>query len=182
MVQQGKKIVRSVNQFAALQEEGAQLQDENESSLLVGEITLNREKVQNESMVGHNSQTIHTVVPGLNGKSTCVSFAYVRPNQRAKDVFGEDRRAYSSSFKDPWIMLGDFNDITGYSDQLWGTAKIASSTVDRFMESMNDYGLIDLSTSEPSFSWSLKLGDRVIIRRKLDRVLWNMEAQLLFSE
>lgn len=41
--------MRSVNQFAALQEEGAQLLDENESSLPVGEIPLNREEVQNES-------------------------------------------------------------------------------------------------------------------------------------
>ncbi|XP_019160646.1 PREDICTED: uncharacterized protein LOC109157174 [Ipomoea nil] len=41
---------------------------------------------------------------------------------------------------------------------------------------------MDLDSSGPRFSWHRKLGDRITLRRKLDRVLWNMEAQLLFPE
>ncbi|XP_019179618.1 PREDICTED: uncharacterized protein LOC109174845 [Ipomoea nil] len=140
----------------------------------------NKERVP-LSVVGHNSQTIHALVNRWDGKRIRFSFAYVRPNLRAKEVFWNECRSYSSSFQDPWIMLGDFNDITGHSDQ-WGSGDIVSSAVDRFLEASNDCGLMDLGTAGLRFSWYRKVGDRITLRRKLDRVFWNMDAQLLFPE
>ncbi|XP_019157963.1 PREDICTED: uncharacterized protein LOC109154684 [Ipomoea nil] len=133
------------------------------------------------TVVGHNSQSIHTLIPRHDGKNFRISFAYVRPTRRAKDLFWQGCKEYSNSFKDPWVMLGDFNDISGQADQ-WGVGEIVASSVDRFLEAVNDCGLMDLGTSRSRFSWYRKVGERVTLRRKLDRVLWNMEAQLFFPK
>ncbi|XP_019186423.1 PREDICTED: uncharacterized protein LOC109181124 [Ipomoea nil] len=132
-------------------------------------------------VVEHNSQTIHTLIPQRDGKNIRISFAYVRPNRRAKEIFWQGCKDYSTSFQDPWVVLGDFNDISGQADQ-WGTGEIVVSSVDKFLDAMNDCGLMDLGTSGSRFSWYRKVGERVTLRRKLDRVLWNMEAQLSFPE
>ncbi|XP_019184835.1 PREDICTED: uncharacterized protein LOC109179810 [Ipomoea nil] len=132
-------------------------------------------------VVEHNSHTIHTLIPRRDGKNIRISFAYVRPNCRAKEIFWRGCRDYSTSFQDPWIVLGDFNDISGQSDK-WGTGEIVVSSVDKFLDAMNDCGLMDLGTSGSRFSWYMKVGERVTLRRKLNWVLWNMEAQLSFPE
>lgn len=41
---------------------------------------------------------------------------------------------------------------------------------------------MDPRASGPFFTWCRRLGNRVVQRRRLDRVLWNMESQINFPE
>lgn len=132
-------------------------------------------------IVGHASQVIHGIAKGLGGKVTRISFAYVRPNPRAKDIFWSDCRAYANQMEDPWIIIGDFNDIASDDDQ-WGSERINCNVIDKFVENFNNCGLMDLESSGPRYSWVRQVGNRTVQRRKLDRVLWNMRAQLDFLE
>nr|GMC80045.1 LINE-type retrotransposon LIb DNA [Ipomoea batatas] len=126
------------------------------------------------TIVGSNSQAIHTMVPDCFGVPTRFSFSYVRLNRRAKEILWSSCKDYACSFQDPWVMIGDFNDITGPTDQ-WGNGEVIPSAVDKFLESMNDCGLMDLSTAGMRFSWFRKIGDRVQLRRKLDKA-WNSQV------
>lgn len=65
----------------------------------------------NFSIINHNSQAIHCMVHGGGISVIRVSFVYVRPNMRAKDIFWEDCKSIAAAICCPWIMLGDFNDI-----------------------------------------------------------------------
>lgn len=78
-------------------------------------------------------------------------------------------------------MLGDFNDIGNASEQ-WGSESVNSGNIVRFVHAFNSCNLMDLPIAGPRFSWLRKVGDVTVMRRKLDRVLWNVEAQMYFSE
>lgn len=59
----------------------------------------------------HTSQVIHGTVKDWGSRVTRVSFAYVRPNPMAKEMFWKDCLNYANSGTGPWILLGDFNDM-----------------------------------------------------------------------
>lgn len=92
------------------------------------------------SVVHSNSQTIHCVVNMLGNTSTRVSFAYVRPNRRAKDIFWDGCKEYANAVNGHWVIMGDFNDIGSVVEQ-WGSTYINFGNINRFVERYNDCGL-----------------------------------------
>ncbi|XP_031120628.1 uncharacterized protein LOC116023758 [Ipomoea triloba] len=52
----------------------------------------------------------------------------------------------------------------------------------RFSEAFGDCNLLDPGASGPKFTWHILVGNRVIQMRRLDRLFWNIEAQLAFPE
>lgn len=134
----------------------------------------------NLQMVLTSSQAIHTVV-SEGGKDFHVSFAYVRPNNAAKERFWEDNKVFSGTLNSPWILMGDLNDI-GAVDEQWGSDGVNMHCLNKFRTAYNNCGLLDLDSAGPTFTWCRTMGGRTIARRRLDRVLWNMEAQLNLPE
>lgn len=63
-----------------------------------------------------------------------------------------------------------------------GQCRRQFSNINRFVTAYNDCGLMEVSMLGPRFTWIRKVGGIAQLRRKLDRALWNMEAQLLFPE
>lgn len=88
-------------------------------------------------------------------------------------MFWEDCKSFAASFSSLWIMLGDFNDIGDPAEQ-WGSADVNMNNINRFVETYNGCGLFDLTTVGPMFSWVRQVGGLITLRRKLDRVLWNI--------
>lgn len=56
------------------------------------------------------------------------------------------------------------------------------SNINRFVEAYNECGSFNLNTVGPKFSWVRHVGVLTSLWRKLDWVLWNMDAQMLFLE
>ncbi|XP_019167697.1 PREDICTED: uncharacterized protein LOC109163410 [Ipomoea nil] len=139
-----------------------------------------RSSIFNFAVIRNTSQAIHGLVSGPHS-NVRVSFAYVRPNRMAKERFWNDCLSYSSEFNAPWIMMGDFNDIADNQEQ-WGSSSVNPSRCLNFVESFSACGLLDMGTSGVSYSWFRQEGGRTVQRRKLDRALWNLEAQNLFPE
>nr|AIK35195.1 LINE-type retrotransposon LIb DNA [Ipomoea batatas] len=131
-------------------------------------------------IIDHNSQAIHTKV-NRQPESCFVTFAYVRPNFLAKCRFWEYCKTLSSNTQGPWIVLGDFNDIAS-SEEQWGSTSINPNLLQRFTEAYGVCNLLDPGLSGSKFTWYRFVGNRVVQMRKLDRVFWNMEAQLTFPE
>lgn len=52
----------------------------------------------------------------------------------------------------PWIVLGDFNDITHHSEK-FGGKQTPYYKLQGFMDMINCYGLIDLAHQGNGFSW-----------------------------
>ncbi|XP_031111750.1 uncharacterized protein LOC116015713 [Ipomoea triloba] len=110
-----------------------------------------------------------------------ITFAYVRPNMLAKCRFWENCRTFASSIQGPWIVLGDLNDIAT-SEEQWGSSSINNNLLEKFVESYSACGFLDMGASGPKFTWYRFAGNRVTQMRRLDRVLWNINAQIEFLE
>ncbi|XP_031127486.1 uncharacterized protein LOC116029577 [Ipomoea triloba] len=132
------------------------------------------------SVVSNLSQAIHTRIK--NGSQEILfTFAYVRPNPFAKAHFWEYCKGIGSNLNVPWIVMGDLNDIAKVEEQ-WGSDSVNNTNLERFVDAYGSCGLIDPGYSGQKFTWSRMVGNRVTQMRRLDRVLWNVEAQLAFPK
>ncbi|XP_019181390.1 PREDICTED: uncharacterized protein LOC109176414 [Ipomoea nil] len=132
-------------------------------------------------VVRSNSQVIHCNVKGTGVSHLHLSFAYVRPNPQAKELFWNECKSFGSAIVGPWIMLGDFKDIASPNDH-WGNDHVNMNNVTRFCKAYEDCGLMEVSSTGPKFTWLRQIGGRTVTRRKLDRAFWNLEAQNAFPE
>ncbi|XP_031120933.1 uncharacterized protein LOC116024172 [Ipomoea triloba] len=131
-------------------------------------------------VIGHNSQAIHTKVDRWPG--VCFfTFAYVRPNLQAKCRFWDYCKSLANTTQAPWCVLGDFNDIAS-SEEQWGSDSANPNQIQRFIDAFGDCNLIDRGAAGSNFTWYRYVGNQVTQMRRLDRVLWNMNAQLAFPE
>lgn len=64
----------------------------------------------NLQVVSHSSQVIHNIVSKV-GSTLRITFAYVWPSPAAKERLWHDIKTYADNIYDPWILLGDLNDI-----------------------------------------------------------------------
>ncbi|XP_019150780.1 PREDICTED: uncharacterized protein LOC109147628 [Ipomoea nil] len=132
------------------------------------------------TILSSSSQSIHTKV--LNGtEEVFITFDYVRPNLLAKCRFWEECKILSNNIQNPWIVLGDLNDIAAVEEQ-WGSDTIKLSGLQRFVDAYSNCSLLDPGHSGPKFTWQRFIGNRVVLMRRLDRVLWNVKAQQAFPE
>nr|BAE79385.1 unnamed protein product [Ipomoea batatas] len=134
----------------------------------------------NLSVISHNSQAIHTLASHRLG-NCFITFAYIRPNTFAKCRFWEYCKQLANSIQSPWMVVGDLNDIAT-SDEQWGSSSLNYTSLQNFVDAYSDCGLLDPGSSGPNFTWCRFIGNRVVQRRRLDRVLWNVSAQLTFPE
>lgn len=83
---------------------------------------------------------------------------------------------------EPWLLLGDFNEILLEEEKLGGTPfnPISASL---FLDMMNKCQLMDLGSTCPKFTWrgALLQGHKRIFE-KLDRGLVNVDWQIAFFE
>ncbi|XP_031127599.1 uncharacterized protein LOC116029695 [Ipomoea triloba] len=135
----------------------------------------------NLEVIDSNSQTIHCKVFEGGTTHLHVSFAYVRPNPRANELFWIECKTFSDALSGPWVMMGDFSDIASLNDH-WGSEQINMSNLDRFCSAYSDCGLMEVSSTGPNFTWLRQIGGRTVTRKKLDHVFWNLEAQEAFPE
>ncbi|XP_019176193.1 PREDICTED: uncharacterized protein LOC109171598 [Ipomoea nil] len=99
----------------------------------------------------------------------------------AKCRFWEDCKSFGNSIQSPWIVMGDFNDIAS-TDEQWRSISINNNCLQKFVDSFSLCGMLDPGYSDPNYTWCRFAGNRVVQLRRLDRMLWNIEAQLAFLE
>ncbi|OMO53937.1 reverse transcriptase [Corchorus capsularis] len=124
-----------------------------------------------------STQIIHTSIL-YKGVQHMVSFAYVRPQTQFKDIFWRDLKDFSASISSSWIVLGDFNDFAALEER-WDGKDDVSFLINRvlkFRNRWNDCNLLDAGSSGSKFTWRRRVGGRVVLQEKLDRVLWNLAA------
>lgn len=134
----------------------------------------------NLDIISHSSQAIHTKW-SLGPNDCFITFSYVKPNPLAKSRLWEECKAFGNSVHCPWLVLGDFNDISSTHEQ-WGSVSTNIRNIQRFVDAFGNCGLMNPGAAGPSFTWHRTAGNRVIQMRRLDKVLWNMNAQLAFPE
>ncbi|XP_072077874.1 uncharacterized protein [Arachis hypogaea] len=82
--------------------------------------------------------------------------------------------------QDPWVVVGDFNDILSVHEVKGGNYYSTRSSV--FASTLDSCGLFYLTTSGRRFTWFRKIQGNREIAKRLDRACCTTEWRLLFPE
>ncbi|KAK2646419.1 hypothetical protein Ddye_021614 [Dipteronia dyeriana] len=87
--------------------------------------------------------------------------------------------AIRSCFKGPWVLMGDFNEITGSDENRGGRIGFSrTGSVDW----INENKLVDLGFIGQKYTWMTKRGFSEIIKERLDRALCSIDWRIEFAE
>ncbi|CAL1396196.1 unnamed protein product [Linum trigynum] len=121
-------------------------------------------------MVDSDSQYLHFDCFDLQEKTVVLRTAvYAKPNIHYCLPLWEAIRRLHSAIVHPWLLLGDFNSISGPSERQGG-AGFNSYKVKDFNSCIKDCNLIDLGFAGPRFTWT-----NGHLSQRLDRALCNHE-------
>nr|GLL33872.1 uncharacterized protein LOC109163410 [Ipomoea trifida] len=92
------------------------------------------------------------------------------------------RASPSSLVMFPVLLLVLMRSNGAFSSKSSSQVGINMSCCTRFVNNFNDCGLLDMGTMGVKYSWFRQEGGWTKLRRKLDRVFWNLDAQANFPE
>lgn len=131
-------------------------------------------------MVVQNQDLISIVVfsdPTFQPRA--LSFIHAPCEARVKDDFWDEVVGVGSTFNGSWLVMGDFNTMSGQHEK-WGGRPYASSSSDGFLQMHFSLGLVDIGSSSPHFTWCNGRNGSHKIRERLDKGLANGEWLHLF--
>jgi hypothetical protein len=79
----------------------------------------------------------------------------------------------------PWLVLGDFNEVTALEEQ-WGRLDRSLPHMAAFRGALSDCSLQDLGYQGPAFTWSNRCEDGALVRARLDRCVANHDWLSIF--
>ena len=74
----------------------------------------------------------------------------------------------------PWLVIGDFNEITGLTKKEGGCAR-PKRQMENFIDAINYYGFREVEFRGLKYTWWYHRADGTQIRERLDRALANKE-------
>lgn len=106
-------------------------------------------------------------VPNLT-LSFMLTAVYARPYPHFKKILWDNLASFQASYTGPWLVLGDFNDITNPTEKFGGHSpnKARMNTFNAAINTCNLLGFIG-----PTFIWSNLLSPHQLIMECLDRFL-----------
>ncbi|XP_060969781.1 uncharacterized protein LOC133037004 [Cannabis sativa] len=115
------------------------------------------------------SQLIHLQVSTLDGMSFLVTFVYAFSDEEGRMILWQDLKAIST--QDPWVVMGDFNDVLEQEERIGSRVKTLTSH--SFKDCVSQCQLEDIKSSGKFFTWCNNQQEDDRIYSKLDRVMAN---------
>ncbi|XP_026396786.1 uncharacterized protein LOC113291472 [Papaver somniferum] len=130
-------------------------------------INKNRKFIDNYFITSRNLKFAVTMVYGENDSTLRTSF-------------WNDLNVFASMYEGPWVVLGYFNEILSSNERM-GSSNVHVSSMNDFIQCIQDTHLFDLHFSGDFFTWSnKKIGSGRIVS-KIDIILVNIEWVSLFN-
>uniref|UniRef100_A0A2N9GX50 CCHC-type domain-containing protein n=1 Tax=Fagus sylvatica TaxID=28930 RepID=A0A2N9GX50_FAGSY len=127
-------------------------------------------------------QEIHTSVKVFGSNSSwLLSAIYASPRRSERRMLWQNLSTVAGLHSLPWVMVGDFNDITS-SDEKWGGNIPNASRISEYCDCMNNCNMIDLGFSGPKYTWTNGQPVSSLIMQRLDRAWANSEWRTFFPE
>lgn len=128
--------------------------------------------VLNLNVIVASPRYIHALVKDVHANfEYYATVVYVYPQKYFQDSLWEEFSSLSPDYK-PWMLLGDFNNITCIQEK-WGGIQSVNANLNKFVDFLNNKGLISLQDSGVPFTWTNKHNDDSLIFEILDRVVAN---------
>ncbi|GFS32294.1 hypothetical protein Acr_00g0021820 [Actinidia rufa] len=131
--------------------------------------------IWNEELVALD--TLETSDQAIHSQATCkssgitfsISFIYAFNSSAGRRSLWENLCRFSSAHHNPWILLGDFNNVLSIEERANGQP-VTMSEIREFKDCCYDLGLSDLRSSGALFTWTNNT-----VWCKLDRAMVNNE-------
>ncbi|KAJ9535927.1 hypothetical protein OSB04_un000907 [Centaurea solstitialis] len=133
-------------------------------------------------IIGMISQCLHTQIR-VRGSDMVFFATFVYGANRSVErqlLWSELRKFQAIMGSKPWVLTGDFNALLFPHDALGGSSVRNSDMVD-FFECVDDIEVFDLRYTGIQHTWCQKPKDESGLKRKLDRVLANIEFTSTFA-
>lgn len=141
----------------------------------------NRQDIQFE-VIQNNFHFIHVQVREQGVDPWLLTVVYASPRENERDTTWYQLRGLATNIHEPWIMMGDFNEIANPNEKKGGVQPDLRKCLN-FSNWMNDCRLMELTTIGTKFTWrGPKWNGRDRVFKKLDRVLCNVEWRLKYDE
>ena len=114
-------------------------------------------------------QYIHCKAKNKGGLEIDITVVYGSSNPRKRTELWEEIRSLSSRTTNPWIVLGDFNEIRYSEERIGPKARISPKNLELFNKCIEDSSLIELLTIGDGISWHNMRSGEEMIASKLDR-------------
>ncbi|XP_062103113.1 uncharacterized protein LOC133814132 [Humulus lupulus] len=102
-----------------------------------------------------------------------VTFIYAFNDANGREILWRDLKILARDHKQPWVVLGDFNDILNADERVGKRVQGGSSSA--FQDCIEECQLEDVKYSSCFFTWTKKQDKEGIIYSKIDRVMANQE-------
>ncbi|KAL9684497.1 hypothetical protein QQ045_021937 [Rhodiola kirilowii] len=109
------------------------------------------------------------------------SFVYASIDHRIRAKLWDELKMISQQIQKPWIIVGDFNAITSWSEKRGGNRKLGRSITD-FNDFMANVGVSDAGYTGSPFTWSNNQSGNSRIWLRLDRALLNGQAMATLQQ
>ncbi|XP_062114516.1 uncharacterized protein LOC133825616 [Humulus lupulus] len=120
------------------------------------------------------SQLMHLEVRSNNGHECfLVTFVYAFNDVNGRDILWRDLKFLAGGHKQPWVILGDFNDILNADERVGNRVQGGSSST--FKDCIEECQLEYVKYSGCFFTWNNKQDKEGRIYSKIDRVMANQE-------
>ncbi|KAJ6292418.1 hypothetical protein OIU78_024565 [Salix suchowensis] len=129
-------------------------------------------------VIAHASQSI-TALVHVRNKCWLLTVVYANPNPRIRESLWTYFDGLAKASNLPWLVMGDFNDISCASEKCGGNFDSGGSA---FVDWISRNQLIDLGFSGSKFTWCNKRNAEGIIWKRIDRGLSNIAWRLMFPE
>ena len=132
-------------------------------------------------IITRSEHSIHAIVK-VHSSSTSFLFTavYAPPQFYKRKSFWDYLQNLALNIALPWVLMGDFNDMTSDDEKLGGLP-VNRSRIAAFRNCIDICGLIDLGFHGPRFTWTNKSPVwQTTIKERLDRGLGNAEWLMLF--
>lgn len=133
----------------------------------------NKLKYQIEVM-DSNSQSITVKISWKGVQPWLLTGLYARPCARVRQELWNYLASIPANLQLPWVVLGDFNELTNYADKNGGSYTGRFGGLRKWV---HNAAMIDLGYQSADFTWS---NGRV--KERLDRGFCNSDWRLLFPE
>ncbi|XP_062104406.1 uncharacterized protein LOC133815604 [Humulus lupulus] len=121
-----------------------------------------------------SSQMIHLEVKtGDRHEGFLITFVYAFNDANGRNLLWRDLKGLASRIRQPWVVLGDFNDILNTEERV-GIRSQGIGTL-AFKECIEECKLEDVKYLGCFFTWNNKQDKNSRIYSKLDRVMANQE-------
>ncbi|XP_061375671.1 uncharacterized protein LOC133317799 [Gastrolobium bilobum] len=116
----------------------------------------------------HHHQFVHTKVTYLDSKKVdFITFVYGSPRRMERRALWLELEDISYGMTDPWLVLGDFNDIL-YAFEKIGGQELCWKGMDEFNQCLFNCNVSDMGFKGPDFTWK-----RGRLQERLDKACFS---------